>query len=86
MIWLLVAFFAAPTTVQNRSDDFRPSANIPLGIAYHRMLIQPWGFFWAILLTFAWSLPILIIASIGASKVNADYPGLQADLGLGVIM
>lgn len=82
---LIVAWFDPPLKAQDRSDPYWPNSETSTGTSYHRLLIQRWGFFLSVLFTLAWCLPVLIVASVGATKVNADYPGLQADLGMGII-
>ena len=83
---LAIAFFGAPHRIQDRNATYMPNSDTSTGTTYHRMMIQPWGFGITLWFTLAWCLPVLIVASVGISRVNADYPDLQADLGLGVIM
>ena len=81
-----MAWFGAPIKpIVSRASSPIPPLGISLGDQYHYILINPCLAVSSVIFTFAWCTPALAVASIAVSKINNDYPNLEADMGTGIV-
>lgn len=86
LLLLLVAWFGPPIRpMVSKTCAPLPPRDISLADKYHYILINPGSAVSSVAFTFAWCLPTIVVAGIGVSHVNANYPNLDAGMGTGVV-